>query len=63
MIAEKVEKFNPKGLVLRAVFFHKFNPIKSTCFKVISQLFLGDAKAWSDTGKKHASFVANEFAD
>jgi hypothetical protein len=31
--------------------------------KVISHGFLDDAKAWSDTRKKHASFVANEFAD
>ena len=36
---------------------------KNARFKVISQAFLDDAKAWSDTGEKHASFVANEFAD
>jgi hypothetical protein len=24
---------------------------------------LDDAKAWSDTGEKYASFVVNEFAD
>ncbi len=30
---------------------------------VISQVFLDDAMAWSDTKKNHASFVANEFAD
>ena len=34
-----------------AGFCHKFNSAKSTCFKVISQAFLDDAKAWSDTGE------------
>jgi hypothetical protein len=24
---------------------------------------LDDAKAWSDSGEKHVSFMANEFAD
>jgi len=28
-----------------------FNLGKSTCFKVISQAFLGDAKVWSETGE------------
>ena len=41
----------------------KFNLGKSTCFKVISQAFLGDAKACSDIGKKHFSFAAYDFAD
>ena len=41
----------------------KLDPNKLSGFKGISQVFLDDAKAWSDTGKKYASFVANEFAD
>ncbi len=47
----------------KAAFCLKFNSVKSTCFKVISQVFLDDAKAWSDTGKKHASFMINKFVD
>ena len=35
---------------LLAAFCHKFNSVKSTCFKVISQGFLDDAKAWFETG-------------
>ncbi len=46
-----------------AGFCFEFNLGKSTCLKVISQAFLDDAKVWSDTGKKHAFFVTNEFAD
>jgi len=34
-----------------AGFYLKFKLGKSTCFKVISQVFLDDAKAWSDSGK------------
>ena len=47
----------------KAAFCLKFNSVKSTCFKVISQVLLVDAKAWSDMGKKHSAFVAYEFAD
>ena len=35
----------------KAAFCLKFNSVKSTCFKVISQVFLDDAKAWSDQMK------------
>ena len=41
----------------------KLDANKLSDFKVISQVLFDDALAWSDTGKKHASFVANEFAD
>jgi hypothetical protein len=33
-----------------------FNPIESTCFKVISQAFLDNAKVWSDKGKMWIGF-------
>jgi hypothetical protein len=46
-----------------AGFCHKFNLDKSTCFKVISQVSLVDAKAWSAIEKNHSVFVFSEFAD
>ena len=46
-----------------ARFYLKFNLGKSTCFKVISQAFLYDAKVWSDTVEKPCFDRGNEFAD
>jgi hypothetical protein len=31
--------------------YHIFNPVESTCIKVISQVFLDNAKLWSDALK------------
>jgi hypothetical protein len=47
----------------KAGFCLKFKLGKSTCFKVISQVFLDNAKVWSDTVEKPCFDRANEFAD
>jgi hypothetical protein len=41
----------------------KLDPNKLSGFMGISKVFLDDAKAWFDTGKKHALFMSNEFVD
>jgi hypothetical protein len=41
----------------------KFNPVKSTCFKVISQVLLVHANAWPAMGENHSAIMASEFAD
>jgi len=41
----------------------KLDANKLSGFMGISQVFLDDAKAWFDTGKKHALFMSNEFVD
>jgi hypothetical protein len=46
-----------------AGFSHNFSSGKSTCFKVISQAFLDNAKIWSDAGEKPCFDRANEFAN
>jgi len=41
----------------------KFNPVKSTCFKVISQVLLVHANAWPIIGENHSACLAIEFVD